>query len=89
MINLFLMKHILKYLASGHQLETCVLLEFRLFNVRFRRCCCKPPKDAAGHWDIVNKSWKYFPGKKMLQNVQNTIFWAIFCKNSCFNATKP
>ena len=29
MINLFLMKHILKYLASGHQLETCVLLEFR------------------------------------------------------------
>ena len=32
MINLFLMKHILKYLASGHQLETCVLLEFRAFN---------------------------------------------------------
>ena len=58
-------------------------------NVRFRRCCCKPPKDAAGHWDIVNKSWKYFPGKKMLQNVQNTIFWAICCKNSFLVATKP
>ena len=58
-------------------------------NVRFRRCCCKPPKDAAGHWDIVNRSWKYFPGKKMLQNVQNTIFWAICCKNSFLVATKP
>ena len=32
MMNLVLMKHILKYLASGHQLETCVLLEFRAFN---------------------------------------------------------
>ena len=42
--------------------------------VRFRRCCCKPPKGVAGHWDIVNRSGKYFPGKKMLQNVQNTIF---------------
>ena len=32
MMNLVLMKHILKYLASGHQLETYVLLEFQPFN---------------------------------------------------------
>ena len=44
MINSFLMKHILKYLASGHQLETYVLLEFlflyRLSNFFALRDAC-------------------------------------------------